>query len=91
MPLPETFSLSAAYPNPFNPVTNIRFSLPIDSEVSLSIYNLQGREVSTLINGNMDAGYHSVVWNAGSVSSGMYFVKIHAGTFIKTQKLMLVK
>ena len=72
-------------------MTNIRFSLPIDSEVSVSIYNLQGREVTTLIDANMDAGYHSVVWNADAQASGVYFVKMVAGEFVNTQKLMLVK
>ena len=91
MPLPESFSLSAAYPNPFNPVTTLSFELPIEAIVSLSIYNLQGREVSTLINGNIEAGYHSVVWNADNNSSGIYFVKMVAGEYINTQKLMLVK
>ena len=89
--LPATFSLDRAYPNPFNPVTTLSFALPIDSEVSLSIYNLQGRKVTTLISGNMDAGYHSVVWDANSYSSGVYFVKMVAGEFVNTQKLMLVK
>ena len=64
---------------------------PVNSEVSLSIYNMQGREVSSLIDGNMEAGYHSVVWNANSMASGVYFVKMIAGDFISTQKLMLVK
>jgi len=85
------YSLSTAYPNPFNPVTTLSFAIPVDSEVSLSVYNLQGREVSTLIEGNMDAGYHSVIWNADSYSSGVYFVKMIAGEFINTQKLMLIK
>ena len=89
--LPETFSLDRAYPNPFNPVTTLSFAIPVDSEVSLSIYNLQGREVSTLIDANMDAGYHSVVWDANSYASGVYFVKMIAGDYIHTQKLMLVK
>ena len=89
--LPETFSLDRAYPNPFNPITTLSFAIPVDSEVFLSIYNLQGREVSTLIEGNMEAGYHSVVWNADSYSSGVYFVKMVAGSYISTQKLMLVK
>jgi len=89
--LPEAFSLSAAYPNPFNPTTTLSFALPIEAEVSLSIYNLQGREVSRLIEGNMEAGYHSAVWNANNHASGMYFVKMHAGNYISTQKLMLVK
>ena len=89
--LPESFSLDRAYPNPFNPVTTLSFAIPVDSEVSLSVYNLQGREVSTLIDANMDAGYHSVVWNADSYSSGVYFVKMIAGEYVKTQKLMLIK
>jgi hypothetical protein len=89
--LPETFSLDRAYPNPFNPTTTLSFAIPIDSEVFLSVYNLQGREVSTLIDANMDAGYHSIVWNADSYSSGVYFVKMIAGEYINTQKLMLVK
>ena len=66
-------------------------SLPIDSEVSLSVYNLQGREVSTLIDANIEAGYHTVQWNADNHASGMYFVKMVAGEYIDTQKLMLVK
>jgi len=89
--LPEVFSLSAAYPNPFNPTTTLNFALPIEAEVSLSIYNLQGREVTSLIDGNMDAGYHSVVWDANSNASGVYFVKMMAGSYVNTQKLMLVK
>jgi len=89
--LPETFSLDSAYPNPFNPTTTLSFSIPVDSEVILSIYNLQGREVSSLIDANMDAGYHSVVWNADSYSSGVYFVKMMTSEFTKTQKLMLMK
>jgi len=89
--LPEAFSLDRAYPNPFNPTTTLNFAIPVDSEVSLSVYNLQGREVSTLIDANMDVGYHSVIWNADSYSSGVYFVKMIAGEYISTQKLMLIK
>ena len=89
--LPETFSLDRAYPNPFNPVTTLRFAIPVDSDVTLSIYNLQGREVSTLISGNMDAGYHTAKWNADAHASGVYFVKMIVGDYVNTQKLMLVK
>ena len=91
VPLPNEFSLDKAYPNPFNPTTTLSFAIPVDSEVSISVYNLQGREVVSLVNGNMDAGYHSVVWNADSHSSGVYFVKMVAGNYVNTQKLMLVK
>ena len=90
-PIPTKFSLESAYPNPFNPTTTLNFALPIESEVSLSIYNLQGRLVSTLLSGSMDTGYHSVIWNANQYSSGMYFVKMVASEYVKTQKLMLVK
>jgi hypothetical protein len=89
--LPESFNLSAAYPNPFNPTTTLSFALPIDSKVYLSIYNLQGREVASLVNSNLEAGYHSVVWDANSYASGVYFVKMVAGEFVNTQKLMLIK
>ena len=90
-PLPKSFSLSAAYPNPFNPTTTLSFALPIKSDVTLSIYNLQGREVISLVDQNMEAGYHSVVWNADAHASGMYFVKMIAGKYFSTQKLMLIK
>ena len=89
--IPETYSLSQAYPNPFNPTTTLSFAIPVDNEVTLSIYNLQGREVSTLIDANMDAGYHSIVWDANANASGVYFVKMVAGEYVNTQKLMLVK
>ena len=89
--LPETFSLDRAYPNPFNPITTLRFALPIEAKVFLTVYNLQGREVISLINENMNAGYHSVLWNADTYSSGVYFVKMVAGEYVNTQKLMLVK
>ena len=89
--LPEAYALEQAYPNPFNPVTTLSFSLPEMSEVSLSIYDLQGREVASLLSGMMDAGYHSVNWDASNHSSGMYFVKMLAGNHAETQKLMLIK
>jgi hypothetical protein len=89
--LPDAFSLNQAYPNPFNPVTTLSFELPIASGVSLQIYNLQGREIATLVDGSMDAGYHSIAWNGDKEASGMYFVKMVAGEYIATQKLMLVK
>jgi len=88
---PDGYSLERAYPNPFNPATTLSFALPTQSEVTLSIYNIQGREVASLIHGNMEAGYHSVVWNADEYGSGIYFVKMVAGEYISTQKLMLVK
>ena len=90
--LPSEYILSSAYPNPFNPTTTLSFALPIQSDVTITIYNLQGIEVaSLLVNDNLNAGYHSIVWNADSYSSGVYFVQMIAGEYISTQKLMLIK
>ena len=89
--IPREFDLSPAYPNPFNPVTTLRFALPEKVEVSIVIYNLQGRQIEALRDGYMEAGYHQVVWNANRYPSGMYFTRMIAGDYVKTQKLMLIK
>ena len=89
--VPEEYSISNAYPNPFNPTTTINFGLPIEAEVTISVYNLQGREVAKLVEDNMVAGYHSVDWHADNHPSGLYFLKMITGDFVNTQKLMLVK
>jgi len=90
-PIPEQFALSSAYPNPFNPTTTLNLDLNKDGQVSVKVYNVVGQVVTELANGYMDAGYHSFTWNATSVSSGMYLVRVEAGSEIATQKLMLLK
>jgi len=90
-PVPEQFALSAAYPNPFNPSTNLNLDLNQDGFVSVKVYNVVGQVVAELVNGYMDAGYHTFTWNAGSIASGMYLVRVDAGTHIATQKIMLLK
>jgi len=89
--IPEEFGLGRAYPNPFNPVTNITIALPVDSEVNLFVYDLQGRQVEELVQGLKPAGWHSIHWDASDHSSGVYFVKMMTSEFTKTQKLMLIK
>ncbi|MGE5805785.1 MAG: sugar-binding protein [Ignavibacteria bacterium] len=89
--LPKQFSLSQNYPNPFNPSTTIRFALPQQTLVQLDVYNLLGEKVMELINEEMPAGYYQTAFNAGSLSSGIYFYRIQAGTFTETKKLMLLK
>ena len=89
--IPDTYALKSAYPNPFNPITTIEFGIPAESLVSLSIFDLQGRKIETLVDSNMKAGYHSIHWNATAYSSGIYFVKMMSGKYINTQKLMLIK
>ena len=90
-PVPELFALSAAYPNPFNPSTSLNLDLNQDGFVSVKVYNVVGQVVAELANGHMKAGYHTFTWNAGSIASGMYLVRVEAGAHIATQKLMLLK
>jgi hypothetical protein len=88
---PITYELNQNFPNPFNPVTNIRFAIPENAKVELSIYNLLGQEVARLVDRNMNAGYHSVTWNASTMSSGIYFYKIKTANFEQARKMILVK
>ncbi len=94
--LPEVFALHQAFPNPFNPITTIRFDLPEKSKVNVTIYNLMGEEIKDLVNGEMPMGFHSVVWDGTNqvgqtVSAGVYLYRIKAGEFIQTRKLILLK
>ena len=88
---PQEFSLSNAYPNPFNPTTTLDLSLVESGHVSIKVYNVVGQVVATLSNGQMNAGYHSIAWDASNLSSGMYFIKVNAGTDVAVQKVMLMK
>ena len=90
-PLPEEFSLGNAYPNPFNPVTQLKLNLADDGMVMAKVYNIRGQVMAELVNGYMDAGYHTITWDAGNVPSGVYIVKVNAGTNVSTQKVMLMK
>ncbi|GEM_PF-6802961 len=89
--IPTKFQLSENYPNPFNPSTTIKYALPKAAEVQLTVYNLLGRQVRTLVNGSQKAGYHRVQFDAASLTSGIYFYRIEAGSFSKTRKMLLVK
>jgi hypothetical protein len=89
--MPAEFSLSSAYPNPFNPVTNMKLSLVNAGMVSMNVYNVSGQLVDVLVDGALDAGYHNITWDASNVSSGVYFVKVYSGTNVSVQKLMLLK
>jgi hypothetical protein len=94
--LPTVFALEQNYPNPFNPSTAVRFALPSDASVRLTVYDILGREVRMLVNEELKAGYHLAMWdgknNFGtSVSSGVYIYRIEAGSFISTKKMMLMK
>ena len=88
---PEVFALYPNYPNPFNPVTNIKFSIPENQKVYLGIYSVTGRLVETLVNENRVTGFHTIQWNAGRHASGVYFYRLDSGTKSMTQKMILLK
>jgi len=89
--IPTVYRLYSPQPNPFNPSTRIRFDLPDAGKVSLTVYNIKGQQVATLIDSYYQPGYHSIKWNAGNLSAGMYFARLEAGEFTATQKLLLLK
>lgn len=89
--IPSEFSLGQNYPNPFNPTTTINYSLPANSFVSIRVYNILGKEVALLVNETKSAGEHSVNFNAGNLSSGIYFVDMNAGSFNAKRKITLMK
>ena len=94
--LPTEFALHHNYPNPFNPVTTLRYDLPEQANVNIIIYDLLGREVRTLVNTTQDAGFKSVIWDATNnqgnpVSAGVYLYQIQAGEFVQTKKMVLLK
>jgi len=89
--LPKSFALSQNYPNPFNPKTIINYELPITNDVDLSIYNLVGQKVATLVSEKQHAGNHRVEWDASGFSSGVYYYKIEAGEFQDVKKMMLLR
>jgi hypothetical protein len=88
---PVQFELAQNYPNPFNPSTTIRFSLPQNSNVTLKVYNALGQEVSTLINRVMDAGAHSINFDASMMNSGIYFYRLDTDQFSEVRKMTLIK
>jgi len=94
--MPDVFALHQNYPNPFNPVTNIRFDVPENSMVTMVIYDLLGQKVKTLVNYEMNAGFHSIQWNGTNdhgkpLASGMYIYRINAGGFHAVKKLVFMK
>ena len=89
--LPEKFTLNPSYPNPFNPVTNIRFQIPSTGKTKVVIYNALGQKIKTLYSGQMNAGEHTLRWDASGNASGMYFVVVRFNGKTAVQKMMLIK
>ena len=88
---PYQYKLYNNYPNPFNPSTTIRYELRVEGNVSLKVYDLLGQEVKTLVSERQAAGDHSVVFDARALASGAYFYTLRSGSFVKTEKMMLLK
>mgnify|MGYP001199414141 CR=1 FL=1 len=94
--LPTEFALQQNYPNPFNPSTQIQYAVPTDANVTIAIYDLMGRKVRTLVNGNVTAGYHTTMWNATNdlgqpVAAGMYIYTISSHDYLAKKKMVLLK
>ena len=88
---PGAFNLHPAYPNPFNPVTNIAYDVTNSALVNISVYDVLGRNMETLVNEVKPAGAYSINWNAASYSSGVYYVKMVSGEYKKKKKVVLMK
>ena len=93
---PELFTLEQNYPNPFNPITTINFQIPNSSFVTVKIYDILGKEINTLVNGEKFKGEYSITWNGkdflgNDVPSGIYFYSIQAGEFAQIKKMVLLK
>jgi len=89
--IPTAYKLEQNYPNPFNPTTSITFALPIAGNVELKVYDILGKEVASIVSGNMNAGTHIVPFDASALASGVYIYKITAGSFIDSKKMVLIK
>ena len=89
--IPVEFLLSNNFPNPFNPSTKIKYSVPLSSNVELKVYDVLGNEIETLVNEEKLVDSYEITWNAGQLPSGVYFYQLKAGDFISTKKMILMK
>ena len=89
--VPGDFAISAAYPNPFNPTTQMTLALHTQADVSVKVFNMAGQLVDVIAEGQMDKGSYSLTWDAANVSSGVYFIKTEVGSVVQNQKIMLIK
>ena len=89
--MPTEMALNPAYPNPFNPSTNLSYTLADEGVIKLSIYDINGRVVESIVDSYQYAGTYNISWNASNFSSGIYFVSLSTNSNLLTQKIMLVK
>ena len=89
--MPGDFHISTAYPNPFNPTTQMSLTLNTSADVSVKVFNMNGQLIDVIANGLMDVGSYNFIWDATNTSSGVYFIQTEVGSEIHNQKIMLVK
>jgi hypothetical protein len=89
--IPTEYGMDQNYPNPFNPTTTINYQIPEKNHVSLQIYDILGNLVTTLVDQEIEPGYHSITWNASGLASGVYIYRLISGSFISSKKLILMK
>ena len=94
--VPDVFAIHQNYPNPFNPITTLRYDLPEDAMVNITIYDMMGRKINTLVSSQQTAGFKSIQWDATNnqgqpVSAGVYLYSIQTGQFNQTKKMVLLK
>ncbi|HEX7571951.1 MAG TPA: T9SS type A sorting domain-containing protein [Bacteroidota bacterium] len=89
--VPREYDLSQNFPNPFNPSTVIQYAIPVKSHVLLTVHNLLGQVVSTIVNGDQEAGFHEIRFEALNLASGVYLYRLEAGKFVQTRKLTLIR
>ena len=89
--IPENYIIHQNYPNPFNPTTTIRYEIPAQSIETLKVYDALGREISILVNKELNIGKYEIEFDASSLSSGIYFYNLRAGNFVSTKKSILLK
>ena len=89
--LPTFYYLDNAFPNPFNSITRLSYGLPEPGLINISVYDIAGRQIATLVNQEVTAGIHSVIWDASNLSSGIYFARMKAGNYSGVKKIILVK
>ncbi len=89
--IPREFSLEQNFPNPFNPTTKISWQSPVSSHQTLKVYDVLGNELTVLVNQFLEAGSYSIVFDASSLTSGIYIYRIQSGSFVQTKKMILLK
>ena len=89
--VPSKYNLSQNYPNPFNPTTNIKFDIPKNEFATMKVYDMLGKEITTLVNEKLNAGTYSVDWNASEYPSGVYFYRLQTDSYTEVKKMILTK